>query len=103
MVTTIFSRKGNKEATSDSSLANTAAAGADPRAQHEAMGSLSPNPARHSRLASLLGLVSGTEENARELWRIPTNLKFLSPCTSSLVLISCWGEASTGGSQEGRQ
>lgn len=55
MVTAVFARKRNEESTSDFSLADKvaagadlrdkAAAGADLREQHEAVGSLSPKPA----------------------------------------------------------
>lgn len=61
MVTTVFARKRNEGSTSDSSLADKAAAGADLREQHEAMGSLSPKSAHHSRLTSLFGFVSSPE------------------------------------------
>lgn len=98
MVTPIFARKRNEESTSDSSLADKAAAGADLREQHEAVGSLSRKAAHHSRLTSLFGFVSSTDESAWGFWRVPTNLKCLRP-HSSLLLISCWGEASSHGSQ----
>lgn len=63
MVTTIFARKKNEEATSDSSLADKAAAGADLREQHEAMGSLSPkSPIIPDSLPSLDS--SSTDESA---------------------------------------